>query len=249
MITKNFQGWVLNLIFETISSNRQYIYRISDQSDKIIVWLVGFSITSIALSISKESELNLVIKNLTNYIIIFGSLTVIFGILYRIFLYLAQSLEITILIAFEGYINGYNNPPNIHFGRELTDENTYDDIITFIKDDFEIEIERTDISILNSDQIAIFRKSVFDYYLSLNNFENKKLEKGKNEIKNILSKYLGYSKRKLENIFNPKASKVKSTNLFWFCHYTASILFVLSCLAFTSGIFTILIEFLKKVIF
>lgn len=247
MSNTDFQGWFLSLMNKSLSNNRQYFYRISDQSDKIIVWLVGFSITSIALSISKETELNAFINNLTNYILICGSLTVIFGVLYRIFLYLAQAFEINILIAFEGYIEGYNNPPNVHFGRELSEKDTYDDVVKYIKIDFDIDIEQVDITLLDSSQAEVMRKSVVDYYLSFNNWSNKKLERETNEVRNVLSTYLGYTKKKLDKIFNPKEPSIKLTSLYWFCLYSASSLFILSCLAFTSGMIIILVEYLKKI--
>lgn len=243
----NFQGWILSLISKSISSNRQYFYKITEQSDKIIVWLVGLSITSIALTISKESKLDSVIFNLTNYILIFGSLTVIFGVLYRIFLYIVQTLEIKILIAFEMYIEGYNNPPKVHFGRELSDEDTYEDIISFFKDDFDREIESIDTTTLNTDQIKDLRQKLIDFYLSHNNWANKKLEKEKNEVKNVLSTYLGYSNKKLDKIFNPKKFKFRITKLYWFCLYTTSTFFIISCMAFTSGMILILIEYLRKI--
>lgn len=246
MNNSDFQGWFLSLMNKSLSNNRQYFYKISEQSDKIIVWLVGFSITSIALSISKETVLNSFINNLTNYILICGSLTVIFGVLYRIFLYLAQAFEINILIAFEGYIEGYNNPPDVHFGRELSEKDTYDNIVDYIKIDFDIEIERVDIKLLDSTHAQVLRKSVIDYYLSLNNWSNQKLERETNEVKSVLAAYLGYSKKKLDRIFNPKEPKIKLTTLYWFCLYAASTLFIMSCLAFTSGMMIILVKYIIK---
>lgn len=247
MSNTDYKGWFLSLLNKTISNNRQYFYKISDQSDKIIVWLVGFSITSIALSINKEKELNTFINNLTDYILICGSLTVIFGVLYRIFLFLTQALEVNILVAFEGYIEGYNNPPGVHFGRDLTENDTYYDIIQYMKTDFDIEIERVDITLLDSTHAEIMRKSVIDYYNSLNNWSNQKLERETNEIKSVLSAYLGYSKEKLDRLFNPKEPKIRTTSLYWFSLYAASTLFIMSCLAFTSGMSIILVKYLMKI--
>jgi hypothetical protein len=247
MNNSDFQGWILSLLNKSLSNNRQYFYKISEQSDKIIVWLVGFSITSIALSISKNTELNSFINNLTNYILICGSLTVIFGVLYRIFLYLAQAFESMILMSFENYIEGYNNPPDVHFGRELSEKDTYDDIVDYIKIDFDIEIERVDTKLLDLKQVQVLRKSVIDYYLSLNNWSNQKLEREKKEVKDVLATYLGYSKKKLERIFNPQEPKIKLTTLYWFCFYAASSLFIMSCLAFTSGMIIILVKYIIKI--
>lgn len=242
----DFKGWVLSSINKSLSNNRQYFYKVSDQSDKIIVWLVGFSISSIALSLGKESELNAIINNLPKYIIICGSLTIIFGVLYRIFLYLAQVFEIHIIVAFEGYIEAYNNPPNVHFGRELSEDDTYDDVIKYIKTDFDIDLNQVDITVLDPRIAEVWRKSVVDYYLSLNNWSNKKLERETNEVKDVLSAYLGYSKKKLDKIFGGKEPRNLLTKLYWFCLYAASSLFIFSCLAFTSGMIIILVEYLKK---
>ena len=151
MENQNLQKWIFNLISKSLTNNRQYFYKITDQADRIIVWLVGFSISSIALSISNYFEVNKVISNLSHYIIIFGCLTIIFGILYRIFLYLAHVLELNIFLAFEGYIEGYNNPPNIHFGRQINNYNTYQDIISFIKEDFDVDIEQIDTAHLSKE--------------------------------------------------------------------------------------------------
>jgi hypothetical protein len=215
MDTRNFTGWFLDQINKTLSKNREYFYKLSEQSDKIIVWLVGFSITSIALSISKAQILNAFIPHLSNYILIFGSFTVIFGVLYRIFLYVAQSTELFMLVAFEGYVEEYNNPPSMYSGRKLTNDVSYDDVVSLIKEDFDVEIKKLDISNLDSAKAEILRKSTIDYYQSLNNWASEKFERETNEIKNVLSSHLGYSKRKLAKIFDTNKSNKITKKLYW----------------------------------
>jgi len=229
----DFQGWILGLISKTLSENRQYFYKITDQADKIIVWLVGFSITSIALTISKSIELNLFLENLTNFVLIFGSLTVIFGVLYRIFVFIAQSLELRILLEFETYVEGYNN--------------TYNEIVDFIKADFGKESDRIDISLLNETEIERIRQAALNYYNSLNYWNNKLFEKEKEGVKSVLMTQLGNSKRKVEKIFNDTTPNKFIRKVYWTSLYTSQTLFILSCLSFTTGMIVILIQYIIKI--
>jgi hypothetical protein len=49
--------YMLSTMQKILSSNREYFYKASEQADRIIVWLVGFSIASIALAISNSNNL------------------------------------------------------------------------------------------------------------------------------------------------------------------------------------------------
>ena len=243
----DFQGWILGLVRKTLSENREYFYKITEQADKIIVWLVGFSITSIALSISKSTELNIFLKNLTEIIFVFGSLTIIAGILYRIFVYIAQSLELKILLEFDTYVEGYNNPPVIHVGRGITDTNTYDEIVDFIFEDFEKKVDRIDISKMNPKQVFEIRQAALNFYESLNYWENKQFEEEKKGIKNVLINHLGNSERKVEKAFSNTEPNKFIRKAYWTCLYAARILFILSCLSFTLGMTIILIKYIIKI--
>lgn len=247
MNNKNLQGWFLNQFKESINNYRDSFFRVTEQSDKIIVWLVGFSIASIALSLEKREVMNSIIENFAHYIFIFGSVTIITGILYRVSKYVAQTLEINILLGFESYIEGYNNPPKIHIGRTIIDEDTYDDIVDFIKEDFGAEIKRYPTNNLTPDQVKILRESVVTYYSTLNKWGNEKLKSEINEIKEILHKNLGYSKKRLDKTFDFDRSDNTKTKLFWIFNYCASTLFIISCLTFTSGVIIILLGYLKKI--
>jgi len=243
----DFQGWILGLVRKTLSENREYFYKITEQADKIIVWLVGFSITSIALSISKSIELNMFLNKITEIIVVFGSLTIITGILYRIFIYIAQSLELKILLEFDTYVEGYNNPPVIHVGREITDINTYDEIVDFLIEDFEKEVDRIDISTFNPEQVSEIRLAALNYYKSLNYWENKQFEEEKNGVKNVLINHLGNSERKVEKAFTNTEPNKLVRKAYWTCLYAARVLFILSCLSFTAGMTVILTKYLLKI--
>lgn len=241
---QEFQGWMLNLLRDILLKNRDYFNRISDQSDKIVVWLVGFSVASMALSIGNVELVNNVIPNISGTILIFGSLTSIFGILYRIMLYLSQAFEIQMLINFEGFIEGFNNPPQVHFGRDISETDTYEDILDYLKIDFEIVFDKPSFGDVSEKEKRIARDHLLDYYNSLNNWHNNQLESQISGVKETLKIYLGYSEEKLDKIFNPKEPKIKLTSAYWFCLYSAVSLFILCCSSFTIGMVFILIKYL-----
>ncbi len=243
-MNKDFEGWMLNLLRDILLKNRDHFNRISDQSDKIVVWLVGFSIASITLSIGNKELVNSIIPNISGTILIFSALTSIFGILYRIMLYLYQTFEIQILMNFEGFIEGYNDPPEIHFGRNIADSDNYDDIVDYLKIDFDIDFEKPNLVNATPEESNIARVNLIEYYNSLNNWHNNNLETQIQNIKDTLKLHLGYSQKKLDSIFNPKEPKVKLTTAYWFCLYSAVTLFLMCCASFTTGMIFLLIKYL-----
>jgi hypothetical protein len=103
---------VLKSVFEIITNNRKNFNKVSEHSDRIIVWLVGFSITIIALLLSK-SELLISARDIVLNLILIYSFVIVFGILYRIFSYLVRHFENKLLMTFEGYISTITNIPSL----------------------------------------------------------------------------------------------------------------------------------------
>jgi hypothetical protein len=240
----NYQKYFLIIFKNLLNNNRDHVYKITDQSDKIVVWLVGFSIATIALCISNQSNLNLISTNLPRSTIIFASISAIFGIFYRLLLFVSQNLETNILMAFEGYVEGYTNPPDFPVARELNDSDSYEDIVGYLKADFDITVETIDTAGLTSEQTKYFRKSMIEYYDKLNKFSNGLFEHDVEEIKGILSSYMGYSKRRLDKMLSPQKQWIKLSTLFWFFYYAALISFFITTLSFASGAIFFLIKYL-----
>lgn len=237
--------FVLTGLQNILSRNREYFYKQSDQADRVIVWFVGFSIASIALTISNQNALMGISKKLPLIIVIFSCLTIIFGVLYRIFMYFAQCLENQMLISFEGYVEGYCNTPNIHFPRELSGNETLEEMINYINVDFNIEKPIIEEG-LNEEEISRRLQLTINFYKSLVDNNNKNLEYQKTEIKNALKSKLGYSDKKVNQIFNPVIPKVDWTKFYWFSLYFSLILFVLTSLIFIAGFIIFMIMYICK---
>src|SRR5690554_3995180 len=168
-----FTQYMLNNLQKIISRNREYYFKISEQADKIIVWLVGFSIASIALSISNSKLLIEISDLLPAVIIIFSSLTIIFGVLYRTFIYIAQTLENHMLISFEGYVEGYNNPPDIELPRDINNNESIENLVNFLHEDFKVEIGEINKGNLSQEQISKIQEDLIKYYRTLSEISTK----------------------------------------------------------------------------
>ena len=235
---------MLATIQKILNRNREFYYKLTDQADRIIVWLVGFSIASIALSISNEKLINEISGNLSKTIVIFSSITIIFGVLYRTFMYLAQSIENQMIVNFEGYIEGYNNPPDITLPREIEDNETVNNLIYYLKEDFNIDIQAVNENNLSQEQYTKMQNDLFEYYNTLAEINNKHLDSQIDEIKDVLKSNLGLSEKRLERIFNQEKPKINWHKIYWFSIYFSTILFLVTTLVFVSGFITFLICYL-----
>lgn len=240
-----FTKYMLVSMQKIISRNRDFSYRLTDQADRIIVWLVGFSIACIALTISNQHTLIEISKNLPLILVAFSSLTIILGILYRTFMYLAQTIENQMIINFEGYVEGYINPPDVSISRELKGSETIIDLINFLKEDFNVEVSEVNEENLNSNQISAMLSNLSSYYNSLADINNRHLESQITEIKNVLKSTMGYTEKKAERIFNPVKPKINWHRFYWFSMYLSVTLFLMTTLTFISGFTIFMLKFIK----
>jgi hypothetical protein len=240
----NFKIWLLDNTSKTLKDQRQYFYKLADQSDKIIVWLAGFSVTAIVLVIGKFDKTIKIHEDFNQVILIFSSLTIVLGLLYRIFLYVTQFLELKILSEFDLLVDILKNPPVLNTHREIKDKDTYDDIIKYIETDFNMKIDRKDISLLDPKQVIALRCSVAYYYNTLCFWDKKIMDRDRLEVKEIFYKYLGNPKRKVDKAFkNPEPNRL-IRQIYWICVYLSRIFFIMTCLSFATGIIIMLIKVL-----
>lgn len=241
--------FILTSFHKLLSNNRVYFYKISDQADKIIVWLVGFSISSIVLSISNKNMLDEISPNTSFIIVIFSSITIITGVLYRIFIYIAQNLENQMFLNFEGYIEGYNNESNFPLPREIKDNECIINLISFLEEDFNIEVsvhDNIDESRLSPEQKEEYRSHLIKQYRELSEIHSKHIKSQIEDIKSVLKANFGYSNKKINNIFDSVKSNLNSQRLYWFSLYLSGTLFIISTSVFTSGYIVFLIKYLTS---
>ena len=237
-------NYILNATLQTVSRNREIYFKINDQSDRIIVWLVGFSIATIALIISKSHLISDLAINLPIILIIFCCATIIFGILYRTLVYVAQFLENHLLLKFEAYVGGLNGP-RIDTPRILKESDTLEDIILFFKTDFDLDFSNIPVKDLTLQQKEIYKSIVSSHYINLALAFQDHLNNELGKISEVLKYHFGYSDKKLNRIKNLKKSNRILPRFFWFCFYSSHILFLTTILTFMAGIVVFLVSYIQ----
>lgn len=249
MSNMSFSEFMLSRVQKGLSDNREFYYKLSEQSDKIIVWLVGFSIGSIALTISNENTLKAISNDLATQIVIFSCATIILGILYRILKYLSQLAENHILMNFNVCIDVYKNPPDIPSlppYRKLDGTESCEELRSFLKEDFEIEVDNIEDKDFSPEQKKGNQKSLSNLYSKTAENYSAHFESEKDIVKNVLMNNLGNSQKEVDGIFDPVKPKISIQRLFRVSLLLSSILFLMTTIVFLSGFVVFLWKYLER---
>lgn len=152
------------------------------------------------------------------------------------------------LISFEGYVEGYKNPPEVTYPREIQDNETIDNLVAYLKEDFNIDIKDINVNSLSQERCLKIQFELTKYYKTLSEINNKHLESQIFEVKNVLKTYLGYSDKKVDKIFNPEKSKIDWKKFCWLSYYLSFALFVMTTLIFLAGFATFMTMYIFKII-
>ena len=231
----NITNFLLSLISKIIIRNRENFFKITAQADQIITWLVGFSFTTIALLLSIKDSSSLITSQLSHILLIFSSLTIIIGILYRIFIYSTQLIENKLLIKFEAYIEGLNNSSQIDHPRKLTDSDTCEDIIRYFKEDFKIDMSYIDVNNLQPVEKEVTKAILYRQYSNLSNSFSDHFKGEIYKTGQILKKHFGYSEQQLKKLTETTQTKYNLPTFYWVCFYSSVTLFYLTIFMFLIG--------------
>lgn len=149
-----------------------------EKADKIIIWIVGFSIGIFALILTRESK-NPLINELEFEITIVALATVILGLLFRIFSFFTQMRLNSIVFDFVSFATGYTEAYVIPIPRTILEIDTLDNIIIFLEEDFGIKMKKNDTSNFSNEKLTDYRNLYKNYYESLassNNIEEQMKE-------------------------------------------------------------------------
>jgi uncharacterized membrane protein len=149
-----------------------------EKADKIIIWIVGFSIGIFALILTRESK-NPLINELEFEITIVALATVILGLLFRIFSFFTQMRLNSIVFDFVSYATGYTEAYDIPIPRTILEIDSLDNIIIFLEEDFGIKMKKIDTSNFSNEKLTEYRNLYKNYYESLassNNIEEQMKE-------------------------------------------------------------------------
>ncbi|MBW8331203.1 MAG: hypothetical protein K0M40_04205 [Prolixibacteraceae bacterium] len=244
----SFSEFMLSRIQKGLSENREFSYKLSEQADRIIVWLVGFSIASIALTISNEVIIKTISNSLPTIIVIFSCTTVILGILYRIFKYLSQLIENHILINFNAVIDVYKNPhdiPSIPPYKNLDGTESCEKLRKYLKEDFKIEVANIEDKDFSPEQKKGNQESLSTLYSKTAENYSAHFENEKDIVKKVLMSNLGYSQKEVDGIFEPVKPKINIQKIYRRSLFLSSILFLLTTFVFLSGFAVFLWKYLE----
>ncbi|WP_103070841.1 hypothetical protein [Aquimarina sediminis] len=149
-----------------------------EKADKIIIWIVGFSIGIFMLILTRKSE-NPIFLELEFELTIIALITVVLGLLFRIFSFFTQMRLNSIVFDFVSFSTGYTNASKIPIPKTITEVDSLDNIIIFLEEDFGIKTQRIDTSNFSGEKLAEYRILYKNYYESLassNNIEEQMKE-------------------------------------------------------------------------
>ncbi len=149
-----------------------------EKADKIIIWIVGFSIGIFMLILTRKSE-NPIFLELEFELTIVALITVVLGLLFRIFSFFTQMRLNSIVFGFVSFATGYNKASEIPIPKTITEIDSLDNIIIFLEEDFGIKRQRIDTSNFSDEKLAEYRNLYKNYYESLassNNIEEQMKE-------------------------------------------------------------------------
>ena len=206
-----------------------------ERSDRIITWIVGFSIGIFVLVFPKDLIVGLSkIDKFTLSILNFSLFVIIFGLLYRICSFLTQTLNSIILSDISNYFRGLNiNTDEIPFPREISGDETTFQLIQYLKEDFNYSL-----SYLVYAEDSKLNKILINYYNIL--AEENNLEKQLTTFKKQIGKYFGIGVKYLDFFSIEKNIKIRGI-IYISISIITSILFITTIGIFVLGAIEILI--------
>lgn len=236
--------YLYNQVSNSLNQNSERDFQNFERADKIIIWIVGFSIGIFVLLFSSDlkSQNFLIINKLVPPILVTSLLIVIFGLIFRVFSFFTQMIYSKIILGFSSYASSYANAPTdeIPFPREIKDLDNCEDIIYYLKEDFKIIKESPNYENFTEEQIKEYRGLLLNYYDIL--ADNNNLEKQYEEYTKQLANHFGLSKKSLEKQRTNDEDIIFRGKLYRFLYLCSAIFFVLTIGTFIFGACLILNE-------
>jgi hypothetical protein len=244
----DFQNFLWNTANNSIKESLKDNNRQIDQSDRIIVWLVGFSITAITLTIAGLKSENPFLAKVDFLIIIFSFLVIFFGISSRVLSVIFQKNQLDLIIELDQFTKGKNIPDDTKYTRFISEyTSTIPDLLEYLKNDFNIILEVNPVPPINSDTykktllhlIEIYNKRQDEQLISEINFFNKALS---NKIGKKIPEIKDFEH--VEDVDGNTKGKEFSENRVWKYIRWFNYFFIATCVTFVMAIFTIMICYL-----
>lgn len=197
---------VLGQVFGTLEkTERNFIFNFN-QNDKILVWIVGFSITAITLIITKITDLSKTYSNgILKTALLLLIIVVISGVIYRFSALLFLTKYQNKIFFLEGAFSKEKiMPTEIN---ELKQDFDIFQIHQKIKSDFDFDYSDI-IDLFNASKTEESKKYYTNYlreeYLRIGEWAKTDYENSINYIKGVYKNTFGLSKKSIDKIFKGK---------------------------------------------
>jgi hypothetical protein len=214
-----------------------------EKADKIIIWIVGFSIGIFVLLINQKSE-NEIINHLTFEISTFSLIVVILGLIFRVFSFFTQMRYSSIITNFISFAEGFSNTPEIPEFREITEKDSVEDIIVYLKSDFDHDVKDENVSQMDTENKKVYRGLLLNFYNILN--EPRDVEKQLDKFKTNFANHFGFSKAYMDKRINNESRTKRKGIIFRIMLTISMILFFLTIGTFIFGVGTVLNQLIEN---
>jgi len=216
--------------------------KIAEFLDKIIVWLIGLSTGAILILISKAKELPFIGTCTINSTLTMLVGSIIAGLLGRILYAIALYLGYSIISSYSAQVKMFGLP---HKQRELTGDETKENIYLLFQEDFNIDIpfilENKDN--LEGDKLLLLDEKARKLYSYYSDVILNSIQDGKKNLANIFISTFGFKKDFIEKRAN-KSNRTKG--IVWrFFTYLSFRLYILSAVLFGSSICYLIIQYVR----
>ncbi len=205
--------------------------------DRFMIWIVGFSISGIAIIVSNLTSLNRIFNHgVIKTILILLSLSIVAGIIYRFAFYLYQMqyqiIEAYLQVIFSGKEVMEIEPKN------LTNETDINKIIKHIKDAYGEDVSYVLRVYDSGDEKSknLLVDSLKDHYKKAGEWAKNDFESAINSVKDIYKNTFGLSQKKTDKMFAGSNTSYKLKIYDWIITIALSV----SCLCFI-GVIIILV--------
>lgn len=187
----------------TFPQYKKEVFERERQTENVITWIVGLSTGVITVIFSQFDKIGLIIPMVSlKYAVFLFVLTIISGVIFRIVYYELEQLEGDIILEFENYCAA--STTDFSSPRLITEWNTIEDIINYLKEDMGVDIDYN--SLIN-------RNLNREFWVDLYNKEYANWEKtGKEGLANLgkaMAPVIGISSEDGEKLYDSPASNQK----------------------------------------
>lgn len=231
----------LRLVYETLEKNKENFIFNFNQNDKILVWIVGFSVTAITLIISKISDISENYSSCTvKKVMLLLTASIVCGIIYRISALLFLQKYQSIIFFLEGAFSKEKSMPTET--QELKNPDDIHEIYQKIKTDFDHDYSDI-IEFYNQPQSAESKKYYIEYlkdeYERLAEWAKKDYQYADEYIKRVYKRAFGLSDKQINKLF----SKNKDSFCLKLWSWVSIISIAISLLTFISVILILALNY------